>query len=209
MKHPLDTYIPICDAIAALMAPKAEVVLHDLKLDRIHYIANCFSKRQIGDGSLNDLKGLSMAALVIGPYGKQNWNGRQLKSISAVLKDKKDNPIGLFCVNYDIEGYAEMLEQITSLVAFPTLLNESAAIFSSDWRERINQLLAKFTKERNITLAGLTNKSMGELIAFLDEDGAFEIRNATKYLAEVLNVSRATIYNRLKKVRDHAQGPTQ
>jgi D-arginine utilization repressor len=201
VKHPLDSYVPICDAFARLLEPKAEVVLHDLKTNRIHHIANCFSKRQIGDDSLNDIKGLSLGDPVIGPYAKLNWNTRRLKSVSCVIRDERGSPIGLLCVNYDIEGYAEVLEQITALVVLPDIFQQNEPIFSSDWRERINQLLGNFTKERDVTLAGLTSKTTDELICFLDSKGVFEIRNATKYLAEVLEVSRATLYNRLKKAR--------
>jgi D-arginine utilization repressor len=35
----------------------------------------------------------------------------------------------------------------------------------------------------------------------LDSEGVFDIRNATPYLARVLGLSRATLYNRLRKTR--------
>jgi D-arginine utilization repressor len=202
MQHVLNPFIPVCDAIALLLAPRGEVVLHDLKTNTIHYIANCFSKRQAGDDSLNDLKGLDLRGPTIGPYTKVNWNGRRLKSVSSVLRGQGGSPIGLLCINHDVEGFAEVLDQIASLIALPDTSEKTGNIFPSDWRERINQLLADFTDKQNITLAGLTSGGLNDLIAYLDADGVFEIRNATQYLAKVLNVSRATLYNRLRKTRD-------
>jgi D-arginine utilization repressor len=201
MHNPLAPFVAVCDAIALLLAPRAEVVLHDLSTNKIHHISNCFSKRQIGDDSLNDLKGLDLENPTIGPYAKVNWNGHRLKSVSSVLKDKSGKAFGLLCINHDVEGFAEVLEQITSLLALPALTEKTGTIFPSDWREHINQLLSDFTRSQNVTIAGLTGNGLNDLIAHLDSEGVFDIRNATPYLARVLGLSRATLYNRLRKTR--------
>lgn len=201
MKHTLDPYIPVCNAIALLLAPRAEVVLHDLKSHKIHHISNCFSKRQIGDDSRNELKGLNLDSSTIGPYAKVNWNGRRLTSVSTVLRDSRAQPFGLLCVNHDIEGFAEVFDQLASLIVLPKTSQAVNAIFPADWREHVNQLLNDFTQRQNVTLAGLTSGGLNEVIAHLDREGVFEVRNATPYVARVLNLSRATLYNRLRKLR--------
>jgi D-arginine utilization repressor len=201
MTHTLDPFVAVCDALALLLAPHAEVVLHDLTSHKIHHISNCFSKRQAGDDSLDELKGLDLESSTIGPYAKVNWNGRRLKSVSALLKDKKGKSIGLLCVNHDIEGFADVLDQIAALVALPGSSERVGTIFPSDWREHVNQVLDDFTRARNVTVAGLTGSGLNELIGHLDKEGIFDIRNATPYLARVLGLSRATLYNRLRKTR--------
>jgi D-arginine utilization repressor len=152
MHHPLDPYIPVCDAIALLLAPRAEVVLHDLLTNKIHHISNCFSKRQIGDDSLNELKGLDFANPTIGPYAKVNWNGHRLKSVSSVLKDKNGKALGLLCVNHDVEGFAEVLDQITSLLALPAITEKTGTIFPSDWREQRRDLIEHFGESLNVMI---------------------------------------------------------
>jgi predicted transcriptional regulator YheO len=52
-----------------------------------------------------------------------------------------------------------------------------------------------------MTLAGLDSSTTEELIGQLDRSGFFGIRNATTYMAEILGVSRATLYNRLNAAR--------
>ncbi len=105
----LQAYISIADALARLFAPHVEVVLHDLVNDRIHHIANCFSKRKVGDASLTDTQDVDLSASVIGPYAKTNWDGRRLKAISTVLKDANGSPVGLICINHDIEAFRKHL----------------------------------------------------------------------------------------------------
>jgi D-arginine utilization repressor len=204
MSHALDAHIPICEALARLFAPHAEVVLHDLTADSIHHISNCFSKRRAGQSSLTDVADVDFGQDVIGPYAKTNWDGRRLKSVSAVIRDAGGEPIGLMCINHDVEAFSGVLDQLIALVGTPVPMAHATALFSSDWRERINEHVGAFLAEHNATLAGLDADDVNHLIARLDKVGIFEIRNATNYIADVLSVSRATIYNRLKLVRSGA-----
>ncbi len=200
MSH-LNSYIPIANALARLFAPHAEIVLHDLRTDNIHHIAGGFSKRRAGDSSLNDIVDVDLAASIIGPYSKTNWDGRRLKSITAVLRNEAGAPIGLMCINYDVEAFAGLLDQVTHILGDAVPMRPATALFSNDWRERINEHVGAFLAAENATLAGLTSDRMNALIAHLDKAALFEIRNATPYIAEILGLSRATLYNRLRLVR--------
>jgi D-arginine utilization repressor len=204
----IDSYIPVCDAIARLHAPYVEVVLHDLRTDTIHYIANCFSKRRAGDSSLNDVGDIDRAASIIGPYSKTNWDGRRLRSITTVIRNDEGAATGLLCINQDVEAVSGLLEQLTGLLGPPAPMTPATALFAGDWRERINEHVGAFLASRNATLAGLMRADINDLIAHLDRAGLFEIRNALPYVADTLSLSRATLYNRLKKIREHAPRET-
>jgi D-arginine utilization repressor len=154
-----------------------------------------------GQSSLTDVADIDFDQNVIGPYTKTNWDGRRLKSVSAVIRDPDGRPIGLMCINHDIEAFSGVLDQLLLLVGTPVPMAPATALFSGDWRERINEHIGTFLAEKNATLTGLGTNDVNHLIAWLDKVGIFEIRNATNYLADVLSVSRATIYNRLKLVR--------
>lgn len=204
MPHSIDAHVPICEALARLLAPHAEVVLHDLSTGSIHHVANCFSKRRVGQLSLTDIADIDFNQNVIGPYTKINWDGRRLKSVSAVIRDRDGAPIGLMCINHDVEAFSGVLDQLISLVGTPVPMAPATALFSGDWRERINEHVGAFLTEQNATMAGLDADTVNALIARLDKAGVFEIRNAANYIADVLNVSRATLYNRLKLTRTRA-----
>ena len=99
MRDELDRYKPVGEAISVLLFPHAEVVLHDLRTGCIGAIFNNLSKRTIGDESLLDeLDNLSESQDVFPPYFKTNWDGRKMKSVTAVLKTKLENLLGC-CVS--------------------------------------------------------------------------------------------------------------
>jgi predicted transcriptional regulator YheO len=90
---------------------------------------------------------------------------------------------------------------LAAWIALPLPTATATALFPGDWRESINQRIATFLAERDATLAGLASADVHALIAALDQSGVFEIRHAVGYVASVLGVSRATLYQRLKTVR--------
>jgi D-arginine utilization repressor len=205
MSKTLAAYIPICDAIALLLWPHAEAVLHDLATGEIAYIANPYSKRRAGDSSLNDPAcDFDAEQSVIGPYGKTNWDGHRLKSVTTVLRDGRNKPIGLLCINHDVEAFTRFLDQLKGLIEIPKSASTSSPLLTADWQETVNAIVKEFLGWRKITLAGLTTGETDDLIQTLHERGIFEIRKAVPYVADVLRVTRATIYNRLATVRKRA-----
>lgn len=202
----LAPYVPICDAIAGLLRPHAEVVLHDLATQNVFYIANSYSKRRAGDSSLTEPEpAFDLSDDVIGPYSKTNWDGRRLKSITAVIRDPEGKPVGLLCINYDIEPFAGALEHLKGLVELPQSSERPSALFSKDWREGVNTIVGEFLAARDVTIAGLDSGDFDDLIAELDRHGVFEIRKVVPYVADLLRLSRATIYNRLGSARQRAE----
>lgn len=71
-------------------------------------------------------------------------------------------------------------------------------LFKDDWRERINLLVTRFLRDERATLKTLTKEKKRELIGALHQEGAFQAKNAASYIADVLGLYRATVYNYLK-----------
>lgn len=202
MRLLLSPYVPICDAIAALFHPHVEVVLHDLATRKIYYIANSFSKRRAGDSSLNESEA-AFAGMdeVIGPYPKTKWDGRRLKSITAVIFGPGRKPAGLLCINHDIEALTAVVDQLRHMIELPLENAPTKPLLSQDWREHVNTVIGEFLAARKTTLANLKSSELDELMGDLSARGIFDIRRAAPYVAEVLQLSRATIYNRLAAIR--------
>lgn len=206
MTSPMHTHIPVADAVARLFFPHVEVVLHDLETGQIAHLANGYSRRRPGDPSLTDDGiGADGEADVIGPYAKRNWDGRRLKSITAVLRDADGRAIGLFCINQDIETFAALGDQLKALMSLPGPAPAASPLMAGDWRETINGVIGDYLSERNTALAGLTGGDIDDLLLRLEARGIFEIRKAVPYVAEILRLSRATIYNRLAAARSRRQ----
>lgn len=193
---------PIADAVATLLKPHAEVVIHDLRTQRIAYIANNISRREIGGSSLAELKDIGLlGADVIGPYRKTNFDGRQLKSISAVLRNKADEPFGLLCINFDIAPIEAARDALSLLAAFQGAGAQPSALFRDDWQETVNIAIADFLGERGLAASALAKKDHAAVVEMLEQEGYFSIRNLVPYLARLLGISRATVYKHLREAR--------
>lgn len=198
MPSELDLYKPVAEAISLLLSPHVEVVIHDFKTKRIRGIFNNLSKRKIGDESLLDeIEAISKTQDVFPPYFKSNWDGRKMKAVSAVLRNRTGKSIGLLCINLDISKWEQMhhfiLDLIESKVEKPDLL------FKNDWREKINVYVSAYLKQHRLCLDSLDRAEKRKLLLELWKEGAFETKNAASYVAEVLQISRATVYNYLKE----------
>ena len=76
-----------------------------------------------------------------------------------------------------------------------------AGLFERDWREDLSAVVHDWCQERGLRPAHLSRDDRGRLVAFLDGRGAFEIRRAASHLAEIVGVSRATVYAALQQSR--------
>ena len=193
MGSELERYRAIGEAIRLLLFPHAEVVIHDLGTGRIYALFNNFSKRKVGDESLLDeLNGEDTVA----PYFKTNWDGRKMKSVSSVLRNGRGKAIGLLCVNLDISKWEEMHRFVQDFIK--PVGEGPEYLFKNDWREKINDYVTRYLKARSLNLKSLDKEETKALLHVLHKEGAFNSKNAASYIADVLNISRATVYNYLK-----------
>lgn len=198
MSSELDQHKPIAEAISLLLSPHAEVVIHDFKTKCIGAIFNNLSKRKIGDESLLDeMEKLSESRDVFPLYFKINWDGRKMKAVSAVLRSRSGKPIGLLCINLDISKWEQMHHFILDLIG--SKVEKLDFLFKNDWREKINVYVSTYLQERGLCLESLDRTEKRTLLLELWKEGAFETKNAASYVADVLQISRATVYNYLKE----------
>ena len=196
----LEPHIPVCEAIVALLAPLAEVAVHDVRRDRIVAIWNPISERRIGDRSLiAELPPYPEDARVIGPYPKVLADGRAITSVSVVLHNAKGAPRGLLCINFDrspLDGTIDLLVRFAAAVE-----DRPPELFDRDWREQILLVVDEGCRSRSLRRDRLTRVQRLELVRVLDERGLFATRNAATHAGRALGVSRTTVYALLKEAR--------
>lgn len=200
----LEPYFRVADALAALFSPWVEAVVHDLELDTVAHIANPFSPREAGDPSDMKKFPFPLDAPVIGPYEKINWDGRRIRAISVVLRNDAARPVGMLCVNADVTQFEAMRRTLQGLLGVVEASTTVEASFHDGWHEKINRFLASWTHERATTLDRLDRQGRRELIGAIFQAGGFEGRRAPAYVASVLGVSRATVYNELAILKGRA-----
>jgi len=196
-----DRLAPVCEAIARLLSPHAEVVLHDPATDSVLAVWNPLSRRTVGDPSLlGELDELTpVGADVYGPYPKSLPDGRRLSSVSAVIRDDEGRPEAVLCVNVDRSAF-DAAARILAAFAAP-VTEQPAALFARDWTEQLNETVANFVRDQGTTLAGLSKSDRQELVARLDAAGVFDQRRAVPTVARAIGVSRSAVYQLLALTR--------
>lgn len=198
----------MAEAVANLFRPFVEVVVHDMEKNRIAAIFNNTSRRSVGDDSMiENAAGLSEGPDIHGPFEQRTFDGRRLKYTSVVLRSDEGRAVGLMCINVDVTPLEKMEEAIGALLrpaGDPAALDSH---FRDDWQERIRSFVEQYSTRQKTTIARMTRQERGELVTALQEAGAFRAKNAAGFIANVLGVSRATVYNDLGEAK--ANGVTE
>ena len=198
---------PVCQAVALLLGPYAEVVLHDAEHDRVLAIWNPLSKRAAGDPSLlGELDDLDPSAHdVYGPYEKLLADGRRLSSVSAVLRDADEQAVAVLCVNLDRTPLDQAAAVLAGFAA-PTQARPEA-LFDQDWTERVQQIIGSYVRTRGKPVERLGRDDRLAVLTELDRAGVFAVRRAVPVVAVALQASRSTVYALLadlKARRNHS-----
>ena len=80
-----------------------------------------------------------------------------------------------------------------------TISENKQNLFKDELYEQINMFVQNYCREKHLILETLNRADKQALIVKLYEKGAFNGKNATNYIACILNISRTTVYNYLKE----------
>jgi predicted transcriptional regulator YheO len=194
----------IAVALGRMFPGLCEVVLHDLRdpENAIRAIENNLSGRQIGD-SATEL-GLARIAdpdypSVIQNYPNQFPDGRPVKSTSIGIKNTEGEYIAALCLNLDVSVLSPVTLALSNLVATDTEHREQPLETLRDRNAReLRQEVEARAAERAATPRSLSREDKKELVRQLQRDGYFDSRDAAQIIADLLGVSRATVYNYAK-----------
>ena len=209
MENTLSSYKPVADAIAKLLHPYAEVVIHDIEMDTIVHIANPYSKREIGDTSYlgldSDPTDFALELNVLGPYEKTGNDGQRIRSITAVLRNEAAKPIGILCINLDFStletAFDSAVEALNGLIRPPNIEARPEVIFREEWQELIKLEIRAFRREKGRMQEPLNTKERRELMRRIDQKRLFYARKSVEQVASLLKISRATAYKDLNQIR--------
>ncbi len=193
--------IPMAEALSKLLGSNVEIVVHSLITETVAHICNPFSKREIGDPSFLSEIDFRKGENVIGPFERVNWDGRLIRSISSVLRDDAGKAVALACINYDLSEIVTAQNAIKALIGVPATVEGSEALFKNDWHEKMNQFIVSWCQTRNKSVEALDRNDRKDLLTAILRTDALREKHAAPYIARVLGVSRATIYNDLKSAR--------
>lgn len=188
------------EALALLLRPFGEVVVHDLKKGCIEGIYHSLSKREVGDPSYLGEMNLSSSDRWIGPYEKKNWDGRTMKSMSVIFRDSEGHPQRLLCINIDVSFFEQAQGILASFFHFKHVGDQEAKkLFVNDYHDKVNRYVDLYCQKHQVSREALSRQDKKALILLLEKEGAFQEKHAAVYVGRVLGVSRATVYNYLRE----------
>ncbi|MFG2603494.1 transcriptional regulator [Streptomyces sp. NPDC048514] len=192
-------------ALGRMFPGVCEVVLHDLRHPEhaVRAIENNLSGRQIGDPATE--LGLARIADPAYPGVIQNYpnrfpDGRPAKSTSIGIKNAAGEYIAALCLNLDISVLSPVTLTLSNLVATEAEHRDRPLETLRDRTAReLRQVVEELSARRAATPRSLSREDKKALVRRLHQDGYFDSREAARTIADLLGVSRATVYNYAKR----------
>jgi predicted transcriptional regulator YheO len=195
----------IAVALGRMFPGLCEVVLHDLRDPRhaIRAIENNLSGRRVGD-SATEL-GLARIAdpdypSIIQNYPNRFPDGRPAKSTSIGIKNQAGEYVAALCLNLDVSVLSPVTLALSNLVATDTDTDterreEPLETLRDRTARELRRTVEELAAERAATPRSLSREDKKALVRRLHRDGYFDSRDAAQTIADLLGVSRATVYN--------------
>lgn len=180
----LENYKAIADGIATLYSPHAEVTIHDARTHVTLYVSG-------------HLEGINSNV----PYVNPNRSDERIRSITTVLKNDKDEPEALLCINVNFSALDTAVAVLTQFLIPRQISPGRDALFQDDWQKRINTFIQRWLRKRNLALEGLNRHDRTMQVEALHIEGAFEGKNAADVVASELKMSRTSVFNHLRSLR--------
>jgi predicted transcriptional regulator YheO len=192
----------IVEALGKMFAPCCEVVLHDLTQPEHAIIAiECpLSGRKVGQPVTE--MGLARINDPAFPDVVQNYpntfpDGRPAKSTSIGLRNSEGVYVAAICLNLDVSLFSAVQRVLQQLVT-PTAAAPLGETFQPRSLDEVRTMIERFAAQSNAQPRALSMSQRREVIRSLERSGLLQLRGAASIAAEVLGISRTSVYNALK-----------
>jgi predicted transcriptional regulator YheO len=212
----IEKYLPLVDFLADMLGRDTEVVLHDLGSLSTSIIAirnGHISGRKVGDPATDlVLKVLKeqdyLESDYLSNYRGVSRGGKMLKSSTYFIRSGASRkPIGMMCINMDCQKYYELKVSLDEFL--PVSRDHGGGSESNDADEHFTtsvEDLTESTINQVVRDTGIHPKRMSqderiEIVKALYKKGVFILKGAVSTAAKRLQVSEATVYRYLSKVK--------
>jgi predicted transcriptional regulator YheO len=205
----LDFVSRLSDALGQTFGKFCEVVVHDFSSPESSIIAianGSLTGREVGD----TLDALGFQLLKNNPpsdllnYQTKTKDGKELRSSSIFLRDEKQHIFGALCINVDISSLRKTQEWIQEAMGSASATIDERFEHSVD--EVLDNLIQNAIASVGKKTAEMTREDKVEIVAYLEAKGAFLIRYSVERVAELLGMTKYTIYNYLDEIRKKQEG---
>lgn len=206
--HPkLAEFIPFADAIVETFGKNCEVAIHEFSHPEssVVYLAGNVIGRQLGSPLTEPL------ALQLRLYGdnvpnlynfyRKQKNGELVKCANIFIRDDQGKAIGCFCINYNVSLMETMKMFVDEWLPSNDKLEKSTEEKSTDVSGVLDQIIEDTLSNYNKPVHLMQKEDKVKIVEILEEKGVFLVKGAVDQVANVIGVSRYTIYNYLDEIR--------
>jgi predicted transcriptional regulator YheO len=204
----LAMFEPLVDSIAKMFGPSCEVVLHsleDISCSVVKIVNSHVTGRSLG-APMTDfgIKILETAEQdrsdVVGPYITKS-GAKMLRSVTVVLRNLSSKPIGCLCINIDlsapffdvVRAFLPSTPSDATPAAYGNGSTNSIEHFAGSVTELVRQALEGIVLPAGVDRNRRAIEELGQL-------GIFKIKGAVDCAADLLGVSKHTVYYYLREL---------
>lgn len=196
----------VVDGIAVMYGEHTEVLLHSLDVDNpsIIKIANGnITGRSVGAPITNlALLKLKSGQDISDSYLTQSANGKNLRSITTIIRNDKNQAIGLLCINSDMDAPLQsVLRTMMPDSLTPPPVFKSPEVFARNIDEALNSSIDNAKNDVYANSQISPSQKSRETINQLYDLGIFELKDSVHITASRLNISVHSIYRYLREIR--------
>ena len=205
----LKKYIPLVDFLAEVFGGDAEVVLQDVSDFNNSVISirnNHISGRKLGAPATN-----LVLKVMNGNFTDKNYvtnyrgisaTGKVVRSSTYFIKDDRGIVVGMLCINIDIDKYVQLKNHLDGILKLPEeIFEKTTEKFSVSAEGLASDSIETILEESGISPERMSQEEKMEVVNKLDKNGVFLVKGSICKIASILNVSNATIYRYLSKIR--------
>ena len=205
----LKKYIPLVDFLAEVFGDDAEVVLQDVSYFNNSVISirnNHISGRKLGAPATNlvlkVMNGNFTDKNYVTNYRGVSAVGKVVRSSTHFIKDDKNVVVGMLCINIDIDKLVQLKNHLDGILKLPEeIFEKTTERFSVSAEGLASDSIETILEESGISPERMSQEEKMEVVNKLDKNGVFLVKGSICKVASVLNVSNATIYRYLSKIR--------
>ena len=205
----LKKYIPLVDFLAEVFGDDAEVVLQDVSDFNNSVISirnNHISGRKLGAPATNlvlkVMNGNFTDNNYVTNYRGVSAVGKVVRSSTYFIKDDKNVVVGMLCINIDIDKLVQLKNHLDGILKLPEeIFEKTTERFSVSAEGLASDSIETILEESGISPERMSQEEKMEVVYKLDKNGVFLVKGSICKVASVLNVSNATIYRYLSKIR--------
>lgn len=205
----LRSYASFCEGLADYLGDGYEIVLHSLEsFDRsvIKIINGYYTGRKEGapitDLALRMLQNIRESGEGgYHSYFAKNKKGEPMHSTTIEIRGERDRVIGLLCINFYLNTpLAKVLGTLTdSRSAQENAIREN---FVDDPQELISDTVLQIRDEVMADASVTAHNKNKEIITRLADKGVFRMKDSVTQCAEILGLSRNTVYMHIRNSKD-------